>query len=91
MPPNDQDKIPVIKVPLDAFVREIAVESARVAAQAIIMDHARTCPVTEVKATAERNRADIVETKVKFAWMVGAMVGSGVLGGTVTTILGRLL
>ena len=59
-----------IQVPLNDFIREIARESAREA----VREHMRECPIADVRMRVEK----LEQWK---AWTLGAMCGSGALGG----------
>jgi len=76
-----------VKVPLDEFIREMARECTRV----FIEEHIKTCVVHEVKQDVERNKDEISNIKLRFAWLVGAMIGSGLLGGGVASALASIL
>jgi hypothetical protein len=61
-----------IKVPLNDFVLEIATRTA----WTVIEKHVETCPI---RAVEERMRV----LEARFNLLLGAIVGSGVLGGAV--------
>jgi len=69
-----------ITVPLSDFVKEVAREAAR----EVLREHVAQCPIKEVQAKVE-------SLQVRFAALVGLMIGSGVLGGSVAAGLVKLL
>jgi len=69
-----------IRLPLDDFVRGVAREAART----VIEDHAKACVVWEVQ-----RKVDAVQLRV--ATLIGAIAGSGVLGGGVGALLSKLI
>lgn len=67
-----------IKVPLSDFVKGIAREAGFAAAKEVLEEHRKNCPAAvAAKDTAESIR----RLEVKFATLIGLMVGSGTLGG----------
>ena len=68
-----------IGVPINEFIREIAREAAR----EIVRCHKQDCPIEAV-----RTRVEALE-RWNYA-LYGAMLGSGIIGGGVGTLLGLL-
>jgi len=73
---NDQQ--PAIKVPLDAWVREIAREAART----VIIEHKQDCHIEQVEKRVGR-------LEIRFSLLIGFMAGSGVLGGVAGGLIAR--
>lgn len=69
-----------VQVPLPDYVRE----AAREAAWIVIKEHVATCPVG-----ALQNRVHVLEGR--FNLLLGAIVGSGALGGAVGAGILKLL
>ncbi len=65
-----------VHVPLPQYVREAAQESART----VIKEHVQTCPISKLES-----RVKVLETR--FYLLVGAILGSGVLGGATTAAI----
>ena len=65
-----------VRVPLNNFVREIATQ----AAWTVIEKHITTCPIARVE-----ERVRLLEGR--FNLVLGAIVGSGALGGTVGALI----
>jgi len=65
-----------VQVPLNNFVREIATQ----AAWTVIEKHVLTCPIAKVE-----ERVRLLEAR--FNLVLGAIVGSGALGGTVGALI----
>jgi len=61
-----------IGVPLSDYIREAAEASARV----VINEHVKTCPVGKLGDRME-------ELEKRFYLLIGAIIGSGALGGLV--------
>lgn len=74
-----RDEMSRIQVPLDEFVREVAKEAAR----ETIRQHFETWPVKDIE-----RRVTTLEKQIIFA--AGAIVGSGVLGGTIGAVVTQL-
>ena len=62
----------LIQVPLPEYIREAARESA----WTVIKEHVTTCPIDRLET-----RIQVLESR--FYILVGAVLGSGVLGGAV--------
>ncbi|HET6442730.1 MAG TPA: hypothetical protein VFH53_10165 [Phycisphaerae bacterium] len=76
-----------IRLPLDKWVREIARTAAREAAALVIADHLASCPTkTAVADLTVRVRT----LQIRFAGLVGLMLGSGIAGGGVAVGLAKL-
>ncbi len=69
-----------ISIPLDAFVEQVAIK----AAWTVIKEHTGTCPISRME-----DRVRILETR--FNILLGAIVGSGALGGAVGAGVLKLL
>ena len=67
-----------VGVPLPKYIQEAARESART----VIQEHTATCPIADLAA-----RVGLLERR--FYILVGAILGSGVLSGTVAGIILR--
>lgn len=65
-----------VRVPLNSFVREIAAQ----AAWTVIEKHIMACPIVRVE-----ERVRLLEGR--FNLVLGAIVGSGALGGTVGALI----
>ncbi len=74
----DSDKL--VAVPLPDYVRD----AAREAAWTVIKEHIEACPIKEVE-----KRMRLLEGR--FNILLGAILGSGVLGGAVGALVGKLL
>ncbi len=59
-----------VQVPLPEYIREAAREAART----VIREHVKTCPIASLE-----KRVGVLEPR--FYILVGAILGSGVLGG----------
>lgn len=93
-----------VEVPLSDWVQAIAEKAAWAVGDRLIERHVLACPV---KALAEKAAAAVVEhekncpikevvqqvdsLKQRFALLVGALLGSGILGGTVGALLSKLM
>jgi hypothetical protein len=71
-----------ISVPLPEFVRQIAIEAART----VIKDHTEQCPISSVQDDLKTVQGEQSRINVRFAGLVGLMVGSGVCGGGVVAL-----
>ncbi|GAB4133048.1 MAG: hypothetical protein Kow0040_14800 [Thermogutta sp.] len=69
-----------IQVPLDSFVREIAKDAAREAAR----EYFASCPIKDIE-----RRVTALEKQIAFA--AGAIVGSGILGGTIGAMITQMI
>ena len=69
-----------VEVPLPEYIRE----AATLAARTVIKEHVQTCPVNELV-----ERVDKLEGR--FNVLVGAILGSGCLGGGVGAVVMRLM
>jgi len=70
----------MVKVPLPQFVQEVA----REAAWTVIKEHVANCPIRAIE-----NRVRVLETR--FSILLGAIVGSGALGGAIGAGVLKLL
>ena len=68
-----------VEVPLPDYIREAAKEAART----VIAEHVQTCPVEKLV-----ERVDKLEGR--FYVLVGAVLGSGVLGGGAGAVITRV-
>lgn len=69
-----------IEIPLPTYVREAAREAART----VIKDHVQACPISKVE-----ERMHVLEKR--FNILLGAILGSGVLGGAVGALVSKLV
>jgi hypothetical protein len=69
-----------IDVPLPDYIREAAREAART----VIKEHIKTCQVGRLA-----DRVDKLENR--FYLVIGAIIGSGALGGSVSAIIMKLM
>lgn len=67
-----------VAVPLPKFIQEAARESART----VIKEHTASCPIAGLS-----DRVSLLERR--FYILVGAILGSGVLSGTVAAVILR--
>ena len=74
------DDLQRIQVPLDQFVREIAREAARM----IIQEHAASCAIGSVTGR-------LLTLENRFSLLLGAILGSGALGGAAGALITKLL
>lgn len=76
-----------VEVPLPEFIREAAREAART----VIREHVESCAVVKyVEKLDQRIKSVEDEFKVfsgRFNYVLGAIVGSGALGGTVGAVI----
>lgn len=79
---NERD-LQNIKVPLDDFVREVAREAAR----EVIKDHAKNCKVHDLETTVEHLQGKVDKLTWRLAILIGAMLGSGLIGGAISALL----
>ena len=70
----------MVKIPLPQFVREVA----REAAWTVIKEHVASCPIQAIE-----NRVRVMENR--FSILLGAIVGSGALGGAIGAGVLKLL
>lgn len=75
-----REEMRTIQVPLDEFVREVAREAAREAAR----EHIESCPIKDTE-----RRVTALEKQIAFA--AGAIVGSGILGGTIGAMITQMI
>lgn len=71
----------MMKVPLEAFVVEVAEKAGRAAAHAVIAEHKSTCEALKAIPVIESNRKKIDAFQLKFTFLLGIMIGSGLVGG----------
>lgn len=77
-----------IKVPLEQWVVDIVDRTAVIAAQRVIDNHARECAAREaVPKLYDR----IGRLEVKLGTMIGLMLGSGAVGGSLAVGLLKLV
>ena len=69
-----------VLVPLPDYIRETAEVAGDAAARRVIREHVKTCPIGKIE-----DRVRVLEGR--FAVLVGAIIGSGALGGTVGAII----
>jgi len=69
-----------VHVPLPDFVREVAIA----AAQTVIREHMSSCPIAAIE-----QRVKVLETR--FALLIGALIGSGALGGAIGGLIMKML
>jgi hypothetical protein len=76
-----------VQVPLADYVKQAATTAARV----VIAEHVKTCPreylSDKVNAIDER----VKRIEIRFATLIGLMVGSGMCGGAVSGTLIHLM
>jgi len=77
---DDIPHIAEIKVPLNEFVMEIATKAAWV----VIDKHTSRCPIQTMDS-----RIRVLENR--FNILIGAIIGSGVLGGVAGAVVQKLL
>lgn len=83
-----------VKIPLATWVKQLAEIAADRAAEKILRRHVMQCQermlerVASAKKLAAENREAIVKVKISLAWMIGMMVGSGVVSGALVKLLG---
>lgn len=69
-----------VNVPLDQYLREVALEAARTA----LAEHKRDCPVGDLGKR-------VWQLELRFATLLGFMAGSGFLGGLAGGFLATLI
>lgn len=74
------EELSQVQVPLDDWVEQIAVK----AAQTVIEKHTSVCPIAKVD-----ERLRVLETR--FNLLLGAILGSGVLGGATGAAILKVL
>ena len=84
-----------IEVPIGTFVHDVAVDAART----VIAEHVQTCNAyslaekinVQVAHKIEKidNRISVLERR--FNILIGAVIGSGALGGTVAGVITKLM
>ena len=72
-----------VQVPLNDFVRE----TARVAARTVINEHILSCPAQKQVETLNQR---MIVLERRFYLLLGAIAGSGVLGGTIGGMIMRM-
>ncbi|HUU83925.1 MAG TPA: hypothetical protein VM243_10520 [Phycisphaerae bacterium] len=72
---------PSIKVPLDRWVEQIADRAAERAARKVIDDHEKRCSIFSVKTKVDQHDTQLNKLEKNWAWLLGVMVGSGMVGG----------
>ena len=75
-----QEQIHSINVPIDIFVDTIATKAALL----VIEKHIGTCPLRDLASRLEKLEA-------RFNILLGAILGSGVLGGVAGALIGKLI
>ena len=73
-----------IEVPIGAFVHDIA----REAALTVIDSHVQTCIMRE---RVRQNEERICVLEKRFNILIGAVIGSDALGGTVAGVIAKLM
>ena len=80
-----------IKVPLERWVREIVRETAWQVVNEAMPKHAKECEALRLIPTIKENSKMVDELRMRFATLIGFMVGSGALGGVAGAIVSKLL
>ena len=80
-----------IRVPLEQWVREIVRETAWQVVNEALPKHKTECEATRLISTIKENTKKVDELRMRFATLVGFMVGSGALGGVAGAIVSKLL
>jgi len=80
-----------IKVPLDKWVEQIADRAAERAARKVIDDHEKRCVIVGVKTTSDQHEERLGKLEKGWAWLLGFMIGSGLVGGAAGGWLSRFL
>ena len=69
-----------VHVPLPDYIREMAEVAGEAAARRVIREHVKACPIATVEA-----RVRVLEGR--FALLLGAIIGSGALGGSIGAVI----
>ncbi len=73
-----------IELPLGEFVRQVAREAAREAAETVIAEHVEKCPARRDPASrkpmAQSGSSGLSRMKVQLAFLLGAVTAGGGLG-----------
>jgi len=80
-----------ISVPLEKWVEEIADRSGRVAAQEVIAIHKATCEAAQMVPVVKETAKRVENLRLRYVALVAFMVGSGLLGGGISFVLGRIV
>ena len=80
-----------IRVPLEQWVREIVQETAMRVVNEAMPAHVEKCEAMRLIPTIKENIKKVDELRMRFATLVGFMVGSGALGGVAGAIVSKLL
>lgn len=78
MAPNES-----VEVPLPNYIRDAAREAART----VISEHFKTCGVKDVIEKIDKR---VVVLERRFNILIGAILGSGVLGGSASAVIMKL-
>ena len=77
----------LVSVPLEQWVKEIVRETVKEA----FPEHARTCEAMQLVPVVKETAKKVDELRMRFATLVGFMVGSGALGGAAGAVVVKLL
>ena len=80
-----------IKVPLERWVREIVRETAWQVVNEAMPKHTEGCEAIRLVPTIKENAKKVDDLRMRFATLVGFMVGSGALGGAAGALVVKLL
>ena len=76
-----------VQVPLDKYVEQAAITAART----VIAEHVKTCPREYLSSKVDEIDKRVKRIEIRFATLVGLMVGSGTCGGAVSGVLVHML
>ena len=80
--------MPEVTLPLNEFTKSVAREAAHEVMRDAIQSHVAGCPGVNTIPTLTQ-RVEAVENKM--SKLIGFMIGSGVLGGSLGALLAKLL
>ena len=80
-----------IRVPLEQWVREIVQETVWQVVKEAMPEHVKGCEAIRLVSTIKENSKKVDELRMRFATLIGFMVGSGALGGVAGAIVSKLL
>ena len=92
---KDQDKQDgsaiSVRVPLEQWVVEIVRKTAWEVVKEAMPQHTKGCEAMLLVPTIKETAKKVDELRMRFATLIGFMVGSGALGGAAGAIVSKLL